>query len=618
MLKSSEYQLRVYDFIQNDTRNGLISAVAGSGKTTTLIKSLDFIDKNKKVLFCAFNKSIATEIKERVGFRSNVDIKTIHGLGFEILKRNFNFEIDNLKYRSILVDILNFTKKKTKKNVLKHYNFNEDDLVLVDEIKEMIKANDSDLAFGDIINILNLARLNLIDLTDENAVLFIDKVAASHDIFFTFSESKIILNLIKLGISYRKVLDFTDLVFLPVYFDLKAQQYDLIFIDECQDLNKTQRTLILNHIKEDGRFIAVGDENQCIYQFAGADVESYNKLRTTPNTIELPLSISYRCGKEIVSFIRQSNLNNKIEAFENNPDGEVIGESSIKDLRDGDMVLCALTYPLVVLCLSLLEEKKSAYIVGSDVGINLINIIKEHSSDSMAQVISKMEQDLTKKIDNLIKKYNYTNEEAKNENSISLFLEKISILKTLSIDDDSPANTIALIEKLFNNTTKQSIRLSTVHKSKGLENDRVFILEPNLLTLNLDSDAGRNLYYVALSRAKKTLGFIRDFDSNVKKRHIKPSTLIQEPEKLDITKSQNLSLTVTSIREVETKFGKTNVIDFVDVSGNRFSKFEKYGHSFQVGSKYDCTLTISKINEFKGTKTYMINRFIEFFVSNNV
>ena len=108
----SKYQKDIFNFILNDTRNAVISAVAGSGKTTTLLKSLEIIPADKSVLFLAFNKSIAKELKERVPEGRNIDVKTVHGFGYLTLSRLNNPKIDNGKYRKLLWDTINFHSGK--------------------------------------------------------------------------------------------------------------------------------------------------------------------------------------------------------------------------------------------------------------------------------------------------------------------------------------------------------------------------------------------------------------------------------------------------------------------------------------------------------------------------
>jgi ATP-dependent exoDNAse (exonuclease V) beta subunit len=58
-----------------------------------------------------------------------------------------------------------------------------------------------------------------------------------------------------------------------------------------------------------GRFFAVGDQKQNIYSFVGADSDSYVKLCNIPNTVQFPLSVTYRCQPSIVNMVKHINPN---------------------------------------------------------------------------------------------------------------------------------------------------------------------------------------------------------------------------------------------------------------------------------------------------------------------
>ena len=194
------------------------------------------------------------------------------------------------------------------------------------------------------------------------------------------------------------------MVFLPNLFKFDVPKYDFVFIDECQDLNTCQRLLMLQAVKpETGRFIAVGDPKQSIYAFAGADSESYKKLRQLPNTKELPLSVTYRCGKEIINQVK--HINPLIKPHTKNGVGEVLESFSYLDIEDGDMVLCRNTFPIVSLCINLLCKGRKAYIIGSDIGLSLKNMIKncEKRTEkfSMENVISRLNHEVEKMIEKI-------------------------------------------------------------------------------------------------------------------------------------------------------------------------------------------------------------------------
>ncbi|MBR1373175.1 hypothetical protein IJ556_01835, partial [bacterium] len=85
----SKYQKTVYTYIQKGTGNAVIDAVAGSGKSTTIVNALKLIPADKSVLFLAFNASIVEELKIKIGNIPNVEIRTLNSLGFKIVRNTF-------------------------------------------------------------------------------------------------------------------------------------------------------------------------------------------------------------------------------------------------------------------------------------------------------------------------------------------------------------------------------------------------------------------------------------------------------------------------------------------------------------------------------------------------
>ena len=146
----SVYQQGIYDFITTGQGNAVVSAVAGSGKTTTLINALNLIPSELNVLFLAFNKSIAQELSERVPKgKTNIEVRTLHAYGYFSLTKSHKSEIDNNKYRKLLKDILSYSEH-TDLDFLKQYKFNASQINLVDnflfddEEKELRKKDKED------------------------------------------------------------------------------------------------------------------------------------------------------------------------------------------------------------------------------------------------------------------------------------------------------------------------------------------------------------------------------------------------------------------------------------------------------------------------------------------
>lgn len=621
----SKYQKDIFKFILEDDKNGLISAVAGSGKTTTLIKALEIIPEGKSVLFMAFNKSISDEISKRVPKNKFIDVKTVHSYGNSLLSSYIETEIEPDKYRLVYKNVINFLSGKDLDSI-KKYKFDQEHISYIEFIRNFTNGKDLyDTNFRNNVNkLVNLSRLHFIDFdTFSIGISELKMIANQNSIESNDYECEVSWYISKLGMYDNKIIDYTDMVFLPNLFKFDVPKYDFVFIDECQDLNTCQRLLMLQAVKpETGRFIAVGDPKQSIYAFAGADSESYKKLRQLPNTKELPLSVTYRCGKEIINQVK--HINPLIKPHTKNGVGEVLESFSYLDIEDGDMVLCRNTFPIVSLCINLLCKGRKAYIIGSDIGLSLKNMIKncEKRTEkfSMENVISRLNHEVEKMIEKIKVKNGISTREASEETTVMLFREKIQIIQALSEDIEDPLVVMEKIDKIFSDNNQQGVCLSNIHKSKGLESNRVFILHRELMpsrraTLPWEIEQENNLIYVAYTRAKKTLGFITDYDAfaSTRQRSIKK---FNESKHVGLINSKiPLELSILDIRKINTTYGETVIIDMLDNNGNRLFKFgEIAGHFFKnkdeinkIGSTVSFYAIIKEHSTFKGENVTRIS-----------
>lgn len=621
----SKYQKDIFKFILEDDKNGLISAVAGSGKTTTLIKALEIIPEGKSVLFMAFNKSISDEISKRVPKNKFIDVKTVHSYGNSLLSSYIETEIEPDKYRLVYKNVINFLSGKDLDSI-KKYKFDQEHISYIEFIRNFTNGKDLyDTNFRNNVNkLVNLSRLHFIDFdTFSIGISELKMIANQNSIESNDYECEVSWYISKLGMYDNKIIDYTDMVFLPNLFKFDVPKYDFVFIDECQDLNTCQRLLMLQAVKpETGRFIAVGDPKQSIYAFAGADSESYKKLRQLPNTKELPLSVTYRCGKEIINQVK--HINPLIKPHTKNGVGKVLESFSYLDIEDGDMVLCRNTFPIVSLCINLLCKGRKAYIIGSDIGLSLKNMIKncEKRTEkfSMENVISRLNHEVEKMIEKIKVKNGISSREASEETTVMLFREKIQIIQALSEDIEDPLVVMEKIDKIFSDNNQQGVCLSNIHKSKGLESNRVFILHRELMpsrraTLPWEIEQENNLIYVAYTRAKKTLGFITDYDAfaSTRQRSIKK---FNESKHVGLINSKiPLELSILDIRKINTTYGETVIIDMLDNNGNRLFKFgEIAGHFFKnkdeinkIGSTVSFYAIIKEHSTFKGENVTRIS-----------
>jgi superfamily I DNA/RNA helicase len=326
------------------------------------------------------------------------------------------------------------------------------------------------------------------------------------------------------GKNSLETIDYTDMVWLPHVLFLKplGLLYDFIFLDECQDLNKAERELVLKCFKIGTRMMAVGDEKQCLYSFAGSDSDSFNILKSLPNTSCLPLSISYRCGKNIVKFANK--LVKEIQPKDDAIDGEVIRDVLLEDIKDGDMILCRNNAPLVQIYNEFLKLGKKCYIRGKEIGSNLKTIVKNTKQDKLNVdcnedgVFVRLYDDLFVSRNKLMERFNIDAESAMESPQIQSKLDMIKALEVLAEGINTSDEIIAKIDEIFPKKDKKSgISLSTIHKAKGLEADNVYIACESLMpskSAKKDWEIKQeyNLMYVAYTRAKNILGFINEKD----------------------------------------------------------------------------------------------------------
>lgn len=618
-IQPSKFQQNIFDFIVRGSGNAVVEAVAGSGKTTTLTIGLELIPPELSVIVLAFNKHIKEELLKKVP--KGVEVLTIHGYGYSALSKcsKFKIQIDNGKYQKLIKNIQKYSETY-KIECLGQYNFDGNTMNMIHEFiftdAEKEKMGEDAYYFERVIDLTDLGRLNLIDTKNIiNGNSQLKELAKKHSIDTTLGECYRAWLLINIGASDLDTVDFNDMVFLPNHLNLNTEKYDMVFIDECQDLNACQRELMKKAIKpKTGRFIAVGDPAQAIYGFSGADADSFQKLTDIPNTITLPLSVCYRCGSEIVNMVK--NKVPSIEAAPNAIMGLIEPEFSYKNVIKGDMVLCRNTMPLVSLCMKYLSQGAKAYVMGRDISTSLIKMVKscERKTEdfSCENVFARIYRDRNKLIENIMYKEKCTREKAEQNQLAASSLDKIQTLESLSAGCITGNDLIEKITKIFCNDS-DGICLSTIHKSKGLEADRVFIIHDELMPSKYaikdwEKEQEQNLIYVAYTRAKSVLGFITDFDaySNHKSKEDLNATIKESEFVGFVGQKMELRLKVVLVKEMPTTWGDRPFYEMVDDSGNLFTKFGYIPGKHLIGN--DGEVKENSIVIFKATikahKTY--------------
>lgn len=429
-LTYSPYQQAIFAAV-NGKDNLMIEAVAGSGKTTTLVDCLKLLNPMDTVLFLAFNKAIVEDLTDRVP--PNVDVKTFHGLGYAAIRKDRSVKVNNFYRRDIIKDVLG---------------------------REYRKGYDT---ANRLISLFKATMAPLEDIIEEYDLTLPKQ--------FSISQMH---SIVAVSCEVRSSIDFDDMLYQPVVQGYDFPSYDYVFVDEAQDLSPIQVSML--KLLGKPRYICVGDRHQAIYGFRGAQSDAIPELINALNCKTLPLSISYRCPSAVVEEARK--LVPHIESFRDG--GEVLYDP-YPEYRSDDLVLCRCTVPLVRECLRCLKRGQIAHVVGQQEDLEYAwGQIEEKGWDC--------------------KSYLKGNKKLQWED----MLETLRVLLTYD------SNIKRAIKDVFGG--KEGVTFMTVHRSKGLEADRVFILCPELLPhpRSNDQQQERNLHYVAITRAKKQLIYVQD------------------------------------------------------------------------------------------------------------
>ena len=526
MSTPSEFQLKIYKHFRiaelrqgkGKSYNAVISAGAGSGKSTTLragIHEIKLKYPQAKILSLQFNKHIKEEMEAKLGKIAGVDIMTSHASGLSVLKAN------------------NYGKCKV--NSAKYYMLSKT-YIENNGIRQMIRAfappgsgdhPSPDVqkaallkAFSQLTELVKFTLSTKTDHTDHQSIL---NMVDRHSLDIQTHEMlPMITAIVTEGIELvrtNRALSFEDMICCPTLLGCKFPHYDWVLVDEAQDLNAAQLELVMQ-FGANGKCMAFGDRRQAIMGWAGAMSDGMDKFKTVMNARELPLNVCYRCAHNVLELARC--LNPEIMDRPGVDEGLVAcitKQEVAMQAMPGDYVLCRLTAPLVSMCIGFIKIGKAARVKGKDIGKKLVDIY---------DAIATMSEDSS--IDAFIGAFS----DFRLEEEQRAMKRKFSPAKTAAMNDEhdcisaiasyiaeknptgvTPHRDIKMqILNLFDDEiTKDFVMLCTVHRSKGLEAKRIFIIDFHKMPFkfgNKETSADQylqeiNLIYVAVTRAMHEL-----------------------------------------------------------------------------------------------------------------
>lgn len=495
----STQQEDIFEFFANGTGNAVVEALAGTGKTTTIIEGVNRAPE-RRIVLCAFNKRIAEELQTRIT-NSNATAKTLHSLGFGIVRRNRkNVRILNGSERADAIT----------------------DAVCSDNVPAQVRRAISNIHSKG--REMNPHARNLGDLTD-----IIEQFSLAPDASFGYDVETVemlALDAMEYAANNYGEIDFSDMIFLPVRNRWMSKEFDLVVVDEAQDMTVAQLEIAQGVCS--GRIVVVGDPNQAIYGFRGADSDSLPRLKDELKARTFPLTVTYRCGKAIVK--EAQRLVPTFEAGPNNPDGiisEIEKTALVASANLGDFILSRLNAPLVSVAMALLRSGKRTRIAGRDIGKGLIDLTQKltrKSGNSIPMFLAELSKWEEKELDRLMKAKNAAisklpanagiagkaRVENRFESKSDFIRDQAEMLVSLAADAKGVRDVESNIAGLFTDDgLGQSgvITCSSVHRAKGLEAPKVFVLSKTLYPRGVDREE-QNIEYVAITRAKNELVWV--------------------------------------------------------------------------------------------------------------
>lgn len=477
-------------------RSLLVSALAGSGKTTLCLQALHALSSyNCSACYAVFNTAAESTMQQRAvsqQLSDSITIKTAHKLGLAAARSVLptKFTINGRKLDTFLWDTLRTKAHKTL-------------IPTITRLTTIAKDSAFGTAYGPQVRDTNAWN----DLADRHGC------DENGDTGFVVDKA---IECLEWSNRTLDVIDFSDMIYLPLLLNASFPQFDYVFVDEAQDTNTTRRELFKKMMKPWGAMVIVGDARQAIYGFTGADTDALARLATDVEAHTLPLNICYRCDTAIIK-----HAQHLVPELEVRPDalpGEVkrlsyqnLLTAGTACFRPTDAILCRFNAPLTTLAFHLLRKGVALRIEGRDIGAGVLKLLDKCVERCTQRSYNELLQRLTEHKDQELSKATSsakaTSIEDKHETLRAIILHARDSRRTMDELRD-------MISSLFVDsklTDKPVLTLSSVHKAKGREWDRVFLLGRDSFmpapraAAAWELEQEDNLTYVAITRAKHTL-----------------------------------------------------------------------------------------------------------------
>jgi superfamily I DNA/RNA helicase len=498
----SPFQIGIYHEIDESVENLVIQAVAGSGKSTVLFEAARReVQNGRTVIFLAFNKDIAEYATGKIGRIRGITCSTFHSYGLRAIKEFTGF--NDLKIEINHDRVRNLIFKEFPRKRFKWGEFYPGFFVL----KVVRKIRQLGLLSYESDDILEFIAVN--DLYGYKA-----STAADEKKWVKNNIRRVITIIKKLDeipsvIGKAMEIDFDDMVRLPSIHQMVRLRgtppANTGLIDEGQDMNPYQFSLITQLYSLGVRIITVGDRNQAIYAFRGAYSDSLDRIKDITFAKELPLSLTYRTRQNIVDFVNEEIGGSRMEAFKEGGNIKYIEKEEIPtyvkeyDIR---MIVGARNKSLTKVWIQLAKEKIGSTLKGAGIVEGIRKLLEQNKADKYPSLQHFVDAMTKEALDS------YSVDEDTGEQISSMSDRKIDLIecmKTLinAFQLQSFEEFDAILEEMEMDSNRN---IYTVHGAKGLENPHVLVLEDWFVSAQTE-----NMRYVAYTRAEDELFLVSNF-----------------------------------------------------------------------------------------------------------
>jgi DNA helicase-2/ATP-dependent DNA helicase PcrA len=497
----------IYSAVSQTKSHIIVDALAGTGKTSTMIQSLFNLhpDLWPHVWLCAFNKTIANELKSKVpaGVRSS----TLHGFCHHLLA-SYVPGLDVDPY---------MTGRLTK-------------LYYAKDLKAFVPWK----ILKTVESLVDLVRCNMLTPSRETFNYLVENYgldpgkyerASFETAYRILTEYHFVHDYKDLGYQFPTI-DFGDMAYQVAKQNLLPKQpLEFMLIDEAQDLDTAQQRVVIN---VPNRVMAVGDENQAIYGFRGADTTSIpnliDALKGNRNVLRYPLTVSFRCPLLHVELAKA--LVPSFQAMDAAPLGTLqsITPYSFQENppKPPALILCRVNAPLISLCYDLILAGIPARIQGKDIGRDLAGFVRHLAG---VHRIKPVENTPVPMLLGALAQYRLRETERimllsrGSEQKLETLIDRCTCIEHLSEGCSNAGELLTRISNVFTDVepgqtlSDKFVLLSTIHKAKGLESPNVYIINPEKMPLPYavhpwEVREERNVIWVSITRSSNSLTFV--------------------------------------------------------------------------------------------------------------